>query len=584
MIPSNTIIGGRYRVVKSIGGGGMKMVYLAEDLRLAARRCALAEMVDSFTSPDMQQQAVSAFQREADMLAQLNNEHIPRIFDRFSDANHHYLVMEYIDGVTLEDELRPNGGKLAPKRIIDIAIQILDTLEYLHNLQPPVIYRDLKPSNVMLTGAGEAKLIDFGIARHFQPLSNATMIGTQGYAPPEQYRGRVETRSDLYALGATMHQALSGRDPANEPPFSFPPLRKLCPQLDTRLAAVVDQALAYDVVNRLPDAAEFKRRLLEIKTGALNSHETANASAGVTVAAASASAGKPQLKLPLGGTGASGGAAAPSPDQAAAQPDASSVAGGAGSMPPARPAPSSRALSHAPGAAGAPTILTVDNIVVCPGCARTIPATSRFCSYCARDLRHPHGAAQATQAGHAIQAGQGAEAETVVLTGGENQHPAAAPSRSPYVSGPYPSADPQTYRSQRHHRARRHRRGLRRPVLILAVIFVVGFVVVRILSYMSEPQVPANPNTGGGAPGAAPYGYGGSAAEPNATQLAALRTALNQSGYTAVHFRMDGGTIVLWGAVPTESDYAHVQLLVFSVAHIFSLEDHIQVQDEASSY
>ncbi|MGH7918080.1 MAG: serine/threonine protein kinase, partial [Candidatus Binataceae bacterium] len=187
MIPSNTIVGGRYRVVKAIGGGGMKLVYLAEDLRLAARRCALAEMVDSFTSPETQRQAVNGFQREADMLAQLSNEHIPRIFDRFSEANHHYLVMEYIDGVTLEDELKKAGGKLQPRVVIDIALQVLETLEYLHTLVPPVIYRDLKPSNVMLTVDGQAKLIDFGIARHFQPLSNATMIGTQGYAPPEQY-------------------------------------------------------------------------------------------------------------------------------------------------------------------------------------------------------------------------------------------------------------------------------------------------------------------------------------------------------------------------------------------------------------
>ena len=146
-------------------------------------------------------------------------------------------------------------------------MQVLATLEYLHELEPPVIYRDLKPSNVMLTPGGQAKLIDFGIARHFAPLTNATMIGTQGYAPPEQYRGRVEIRSDLYALGATMHQALSGRDPANEPPFSFPPLRKLCPDLNPALAALVDQALAYDVVNRMRDATEFKRRLIEIKTG-----------------------------------------------------------------------------------------------------------------------------------------------------------------------------------------------------------------------------------------------------------------------------------------------------------------------------
>src|ERR1700678_4723831 len=267
MIAPNTIVGGRYRVIKPLGGGGMKLVYLAEDLRLASRECALAEMVDTFTSPETQKQAVAAFQREADMLAQLSNEHIPRVFDRFSDQNHHYLVMEYIDGITLEQKLQNAGGKLPESEVMEVAMQVPDTLEYLHNLEPPVIYRDLKPSNVMLTPTEQVKLIDFGIARLFQPLSNATMIGTQGYAPPEQYRGNVEFRSDLYALGATMHHALSGRDPAAEPPFSFPPLRKLCPDLDSTLAAVVDQALAYDVVNRMRDATEFKRRLIEIQTG-----------------------------------------------------------------------------------------------------------------------------------------------------------------------------------------------------------------------------------------------------------------------------------------------------------------------------
>src|SRR5579862_372114 len=314
MIAPNTIVGGRYRVVKPLGGGGMKLVYLAEDLRLAARRCALAEVVDNFTNPDAQTQAVAAFQREADMLARLSNEHIPRVFDRFSEANHHFLVMEYIEGVTLEDDLRKNGGKLPPESVIAIAVQVLDTLEYLHNLTPPVIYRDLKPSNVMISPGGQAKLIDFGIARHFQPLTNATMIGTQGYAPPEQYRGKVETRSDLYALGATMHQALSGRDPAAEAPFSFPSLRKLCPDLDPALAAVVDQALAYDVVNRMPSAAEFRRRLEEIRLGGVGAYRSEHANGGAQASAAGEaqsaapptppSGARSQLRLPLGSAGA----------------------------------------------------------------------------------------------------------------------------------------------------------------------------------------------------------------------------------------------------------------------------------------
>ena len=334
MIEANSIIGGRYRVTKPLGGGGMKMVYLAEDMRLASRLCALAEMVDSFTDPTMQQQAVAAFQREADMLAQLSNEHIPRVFDRFSDQNHHYLVMEFIDGVTLEDELKANNGKLEADRVIDIALQVLDTLQYLHNLEPPVVYRDLKPSNVMLGRNGQVKLIDFGIARFFLPQSNATMIGTQGYAPPEQYRGRAESRSDLYALGATMHHALSGRDPAAEPPFSFPKLRTLCIDINPALADLVDQALEYDLVHRMADAAEFKERLLAIKASApIAKLNGPGASPRLS--------GKPQMRLPLGG-GAARTTSAPE---------------------------------------DATVILRTDESR-CPSCRRTIPGDSRFCSFC----------------------------------------------------------------------------------------------------------------------------------------------------------------------------------------------------------
>ena len=341
MIAENTIIGGRYRVARPLGGGGMKMVYLAEDLRLAARPCALAEMVDSFTSPDMQKQAAAAFQREADMLAQLSNEHIPRVFDRFSDQNHHYLVMEFIDGITLEQKLHDSGGKLPEQEAIEIALQICDTLNYLHNLEPPVIYRDLKPSNVMLATYGQVKLIDFGIARLFQPQSNATMIGTQGYAPPEQYRGKAEVRSDLYALAATMHHALSGRDPAAEPPFSFPPLRSACSSVTQALADLIDQSLQYDAVLRVGDAAEFKSRLLAIKSGAANPN-----SAGTRVASQGGTSRRAQLGLPLG----------------------------------TRPQPSSSASS-------APTVLVASNAdITCPRCTRSIPPDSRFCSFCGANI------------------------------------------------------------------------------------------------------------------------------------------------------------------------------------------------------
>jgi eukaryotic-like serine/threonine-protein kinase len=261
MIAPNTIVGGRYRIVSVLGGGGMKLVYAAEDLRLAARLCALAEMVDSFTSQEAQHKAIEAFQGEADILAQLSNPHIPQVFDCFSDANHHYLATEFIDGTTLENELASSDGKLPADRVLEVALEVLEALQYLHARRPPLIHRDLKPSNLMTTKDGHLKLIDFGIARHFVANTRVTMVGTHGYAPPEQYAGRPEPRSDLFSLAATIHQALSGRDPTTQPPFRFPRLRNYCPDLSPQLTAAIERTLAYEIADRPRDAAAFRQQL-----------------------------------------------------------------------------------------------------------------------------------------------------------------------------------------------------------------------------------------------------------------------------------------------------------------------------------
>lgn len=547
MIASNTIVGGRYRVVKPLGGGGMKLVYLAEDLRLAARRCALAEVVDNFTNPDAQRQAVEAFQREADMLARLNNEHIPRVFDRFSEQNHHYLVMEYIDGATLEEEMKLAGGRLAEARVIDIALQILDTLAYLHGLEPPVIYRDLKPSNVMMMANGQAKLIDFGIARHFQPQQNATMIGTQGYAPPEQYRGKVELRSDLYALGATMHHALSGRDPANEAPFSFPPLATLCPDIKPALAALVDEALAYDVERRVPSAGEFKRQLEDIRGG------VAPASAPEAASHADSGADSP--------------AARPSPS--AAPPHAASGPARSQLRLPLGSASSPRAASPS-----APTLLRTDSEIDCAKCRRAIPSDSRFCSFCGAQVSITLGA-ENVAADH--------DAATVLLS-------------VPPPAGDQPQTPPR--RAPLHHRTY----GARRPILILVLIFVSAFAAVRAVSCLnviagnagddsSEPTradapIPAIPEPDAPAPDAGPDApapdFPPAASEFRAARLDAFRAALDAGGLTGVRFRMVGDTMVLTGTVPTATDEAMVQMLALNVAGVVSLKDQIRVQGGGS--
>jgi serine/threonine protein kinase len=252
----------RYRIERLLGGGGMGMVYLAHDQRLSNRPCALKEMVDHFIDPQQRLEANEYFAREADTLAQLKHPAIPAISDRFDHQNRHYLVMEYVEGRNLEEELAQRGGPLPEGLVIDIARQLCDVLSYLHGLQPPIIYRDLKPSNVMLTGNGRVVLVDFGIARLFKAQRKGTMIGTLGFAPPEQYQGIADPRSDLYSLGATLHYVLTGRDPEKFPPFSFPPIRELLSQVSSNLAGAIDRALAYEMVNRPTTIQEFRDMLL----------------------------------------------------------------------------------------------------------------------------------------------------------------------------------------------------------------------------------------------------------------------------------------------------------------------------------
>lgn len=252
----------RYVVERLLGGGGMGMVYLAQDQRLANRPCAIKEMVDHFIDPRQRIEANEYFAREADTLAQLKHPAIPAITDRFDDHNRHYLVMEYVEGRNLEEELAARGGPFPEGLVTDIARQLCDVLAYLHGLQPPIVYRDMKPSNVMLTSKGRVVLIDFGIARLFKGSRKGTMIGTLGFAPPEQYQGVADPRSDIYSFGATLHYVLTGRDPEKFPPFSFPPVRKLRPEVSSNLAGAIDRALAYEMDGRPATIQEFRDMLL----------------------------------------------------------------------------------------------------------------------------------------------------------------------------------------------------------------------------------------------------------------------------------------------------------------------------------
>lgn len=251
----------RYKIVTQIGQGGFGAVYKAEDQELGQRLVAVKEMSEQNLSPQALNDGVESFKREALMLAALKHEHLPRVYDHFEEDGHWYLVMDYIEGETLEERLgKSRDGSLPQIMALKIALQLCNVLDYLHTRQPPIIFRDLKPSNVILMPEGGLALIDFGIARNFKPgkAKDTIAFGSPGYAAPEQY-GKAQTtpRADVYSLGAILHQMLSGDDPSLNP-FRFAPLRRQ----DAALQQLVAQMLEMDE-NRRPASGAAVRHALE---------------------------------------------------------------------------------------------------------------------------------------------------------------------------------------------------------------------------------------------------------------------------------------------------------------------------------
>lgn len=206
---------------------------------------------------------LKTFRREANILATLNHPAIPKIFDFFDLNDRAYLVMEYINGSDLE-LLMSKTKELPNEKILEWAIDLCDVLDYLHNQKPdPIVFRDMKPSNVMIDSLGKVRLIDFGIAKTFVSGVKHTMIGTEGYSAPEQYKGDVTPQSDIYSLGATLHHLLTRKDPRLEPPFSFHerPIPNFNPNAPAELIAVVERALAFNVTERFKTCAEMKEAL-----------------------------------------------------------------------------------------------------------------------------------------------------------------------------------------------------------------------------------------------------------------------------------------------------------------------------------
>lgn len=268
-LQANTVLLARYKILGVLGGGGQGSVYQARDLNFPDVRklVAVKEMLNPATDPNLRASTLKTFQREANILATLSHPAIPKIFDFFDRNDRAYLVMEFINGNDLE-ALLSKTKELPMEKIIEWAIDLCDVLDYLHKHQPePIIFRDMKPSNVMIDQLGKVKLIDFGIAKTFTPNVKHTMIGTEGYSAPEQYKGNVTPLSDIYSLGATLHHVLTRKDPRLEPPFSFAerPIPDYNPKTPPELVALVERAVEFEPAKRWQSCGEMKAELEKLR-------------------------------------------------------------------------------------------------------------------------------------------------------------------------------------------------------------------------------------------------------------------------------------------------------------------------------
>jgi serine/threonine protein kinase len=274
----------RYYIIGEVGSGGFGSVYKAKDTLSGDKLVAIKEvnLVDLLSRTKME--ATSAFEREASLLSQLNHPNLPRLYEYYQRPERWYLVMDFIAGETLEEyQSKAPRRRLLLSEVLDIGIQLCTVLDYLHSQQPPIIFRDLKPTNIIRAPSGKIYLIDFGIARYFKPgqPKDTMALGSPGYAAPEQY-GKAQTtpRADIYSLGAILHQLLTTRDPS-EAPFRFTPLRPKGPQNDSepgsltismveilvnKLETLITDMLAMDVNKRPSDVITVKEELHVIST------------------------------------------------------------------------------------------------------------------------------------------------------------------------------------------------------------------------------------------------------------------------------------------------------------------------------
>ncbi len=277
-VKKERILRDRYRIRQIIGRGGMGSIFLADDLRLEGRQCAIKEVsYDRALPADSLQQTRDQFLREATVLARLDHPNLPKVSDFFSDNNHDYLVMDYVPGQdlrTLMVEARQKETFLEEEVVIAWASQLADAVLYLHSQDPPILHRDIKPSNLKITPSGLVKLVDFGLVKFLAPEDMTITIlqgrGTALYTPLEQYggdTGHTDVRSDIYAFGATLYHLLTNQAPVEARerflnPDSLIAPREINPQISLRAERAILWAMSLHPDERPQDLTMFQEALL----------------------------------------------------------------------------------------------------------------------------------------------------------------------------------------------------------------------------------------------------------------------------------------------------------------------------------
>jgi serine/threonine protein kinase len=258
----NRLLNKRYEIIKTLGKGGMGCVYKVVDRYRRGKILAIKELRTGKLQTPKVREALAQFQTEARILTRLTHPNLPKVYDYFSLQGAYYIVMEYIRGKTLDQLLNGLHGKPVDERqALSWALQICRAMHFLSVQKPqPIVFRDMKPSNIMIVHDGRVKLIDFGIARFFKEerKEDTYVYGTPGYAAPEQYgMGQTDVRSDLFSLGATLYRCLTGEHPPQNP-LDFSDPRRKNPKLSRATAAIINKALAPDMAKRYQSAYEMK--------------------------------------------------------------------------------------------------------------------------------------------------------------------------------------------------------------------------------------------------------------------------------------------------------------------------------------